>query len=204
MLNRPDLTAERFLVNPFRPGERLYKTGDVTRWREDGNLVYLGRSDHQVKIRGFRIELGEIESALKSYAGVGEAIVVVREDHPGDKRLAAYVVTRPGQQATADELRKCVAKKLPQHMVPAHVVFLPQLPMTPNGKVDRQALPVPTTEEELRRDFEPPREGLESQVARIWADVLGAKMVGATENFLDLGGHSLTAVQGDLSPSRNS
>ncbi len=193
-LNRPDLTAERFLSNPFRPGEKLYKTGDLARWREDGNLVYLGRSDHQVKIRGFRIELGEIESALKSHPGVGEAIVVVREDRPGDKRLAAYVVNRSGQQATTDELRNCVAQKLPQYMVPVHVVFLPHMPMTPNGKVDRQALPVPT-EEEPGRDLEMPSEGLESQVAGVWAEVLGVKRVGAMENFLELGGHSLMAVQ---------
>ncbi|HEX3989372.1 MAG TPA: amino acid adenylation domain-containing protein, partial [Verrucomicrobiae bacterium] len=194
-LNRPELTAERFLTNPYRPGQRFYKTGDVARWREDGNLVYLGRSDHQVKIRGFRIELGEIESALKKISSVGEAIVVVREDRPGDKRLAAYVVLRPGQQATADELRGCVAQRLPQYMVPAHIVFLPQLPMTPNGKVDRQALPAPKSEEGLRRDFEPPSEGLESQIAEIWAEVLGLEKVGATENFLQLGGHSLMAVQ---------
>ena len=194
-LNRPDLTAERFLANPHKPGERLYKTGDVARWREDGNLIYLGRSDHQVKIRGFRIELGEIEAVLKSHPSVGDAIVMVREDRPGDKRLAAYVVFRAGQQATADELRGCVARKLPQYMVPAHIVFLPQMPMTPNGKVDRQALPAPKPEEGSSRDFDPPREGLELQIAKIWGEVLGIDKVGATESFLELGGHSLMAVQ---------
>jgi amino acid adenylation domain-containing protein/FkbH-like protein len=195
-LNRPDLTAERFLAHPFQAGARLYKTGDIARWREDGNLVFLGRSDHQVKIRGFRIELGEIESALKSHPGVAEAVVIAREDRPGEKRLAAYVVTRPEQKVTAEELRHCAREKLPEFMTPAFIVFLPKLPLTPNGKVDRRALPAPQAEQrDPSHGFVTPRAGLETQVAAIWGEVLGLEKIGAADNFFELGGHSLLAMQ---------
>ena len=142
-LNRPQLTAERFVPHPFKPGERVYKTGDLARWREDGNLIFLGRADQQVKIRGFRIELGEIEAVLKSYSDVRDAVVVARDTDGGDKRLAAYVVLQQGSSITADDLRKAVKQKLPAYMTPASVVFLTALPLTPNGKVDRKALPAP-------------------------------------------------------------
>jgi amino acid adenylation domain-containing protein/FkbH-like protein len=195
-LNHPDLTAERFLPHPFQAGARIYKTGDIARWRDDGNLVYLGRSDHQVKIRGFRIELGEIESALKSHSGVADAVVIAREDRPGEKRLAAYLVTRPGREVTAEELRRCAREKLPEFMVPSCFVFLPKLPLTPNGKVDRRALPAPQEEErDLSSRFVPPRAGLETRVAAVWSEVLGVKMISATDNFFELGGHSLLAIQ---------
>jgi amino acid adenylation domain-containing protein/FkbH-like protein len=195
-LNRPDLTAERFLAHPFQAGARIYKTGDIARWRDDGNLVYLGRSDHQVKIRGFRIELGEIESALKRHPGVADAVVLAREDRPGEKRLAAYIVARPDQQATAEELRRGAREKLPEFMTPAHFIFLPKLPLTPNGKVDRRALPPPQEEQrDLNSDFVTPRAGLETQVAAVWGEVLGLKKIGAKDNFFELGGHSLLAIQ---------
>ncbi|HEY3861976.1 MAG TPA: amino acid adenylation domain-containing protein [Verrucomicrobiae bacterium] len=195
-LNRPDLTAERFLPHPFQSGARIYKTGDVARWREDGNLIYLGRSDHQVKIRGFRIELGEIESALKSHAAVAEAVVMAREDRPGEKRLAAYVVTHANQTVTAGELRRRTREKLPDYMTPAFFIFLPKLPLTPNGKVDRRALPAPDEEARERgKEFTAPRPGLEEQAAAVWSEVLGVKAIGAADNFFELGGNSLLAIQ---------
>jgi len=195
-LNRSELTSERFLPHPFRPGERLYKTGDIARWREDGNVVYMGRSDHQVKIRGFRIELGEIEAVLKGHAGVIDAVVIAREDRPGEKRLAAYVVPSPEGNLAAAELRGAIREKLPDYMSPASFIFLPKLPLTPNGKIDRAALPAPNAEQrDASREFVPPRDGLESQVAAIWCEVLGVKSIGASDDFFELGGHSLFAFQ---------
>jgi amino acid adenylation domain-containing protein/FkbH-like protein len=195
-LNRPDLTAERFVPHPFQTGARIYKTGDIARWRDDGNLVYLGRSDHQVKIRGFRIELGEIESALKCHPAVADAVVIAREDRPGEKRLAAYIAARSGQEVTAEELRRCAREKLPEFMTPAFFVFLSRLPLTPNGKVDRRGLPAPQAEQRnLGSGFVNPRAGLETQVAAVWSEVLGLNMIGATDNFFELGGHSLLAIQ---------
>jgi amino acid adenylation domain-containing protein/FkbH-like protein len=195
-LNRPDWTAERFLAHPFVPGARLYKTGDIARWRDDGNLVFMGRSDHQVKIRGFRIELGEIESALKSYPGVADAIVIAREERSGEKRLAAYIVTREEGKIATEELRRAIRQKLPDYMTPASFVFLPKLPLTPNGKVDRRALPEPQKE---RTDndigYMAPRSDLETQVAAIWSQVLGLSRIGSKDNFFELGGHSLSAIQ---------
>ena len=195
-LNRPDLTAERFLPHPFQAGARLYKTGDIARWRDDGDLVFLGRSDHQVKIRGFRIELGEIESALKSHPGVTNAIVVAHEDRQGEKRLAAYIVTKQERKVASEELRRVVRERLPDYMTPASFVFLPSLPMTPNGKVDRRALPAPEVE---RRDtasnFVAPRTEIETQLAAVWGEVLGLKEISLTDNFFESGGHSLSAIQ---------
>jgi acyl carrier protein len=195
-LNRPELTAERFVSHPFQAGARLYKTGDIARWRDDGKLVFLGRRDHQVKIRGFRIELGEIELALKGHPGIADAVVLAREDRPGDKRLAAYIAIRPEGKVTAEELRRATREKLPEYMVPACFVFLPKLPLTPNGKVDRKALPAPQEEQrDSNSGFVAPRTGLETQVASVWSEVLGLKKIGATDNFFELGGHSLLAIQ---------
>jgi len=193
-LNRPELTAEKFIPDPFSavPGARMYKTGDLARYRPDGNIEFLGRADHQVKIRGFRIELGEIEAALSQHSAVREAVVMDREDAPGEKRLVAYVVA----DSTADELRHFLKDKLPEHMVPAVVVLLDALPLMPNGKVDRRALPAPDrSRPELEKAFVAPRDDLELQLAHIWEEVLGVRPVGVRDNFFELGGHSLLAVR---------
>jgi amino acid adenylation domain-containing protein/FkbH-like protein len=202
-LNRPELTAEKFVPNPLaaaqnvniQPG-RLYKTGDLARWRADGNLEFLGRIDHQVKIRGFRIELGEIESVLRKHDGLQDSVVVVREDQPGDKRLAAYVVRKPYVEIDADELRRFAREALPEYMVPAAFVFVEALPLTPNGKVDRKALPAPEQDRGVvSADFIEPASTTEQQLAAIWREVLGVERIGANDNFFELGGHSLLAVQ---------
>jgi amino acid adenylation domain-containing protein/FkbH-like protein len=195
-LNRPEMTAERFLDCPFRPGTRMYRTGDLARWRADGNIEYLGRLDHQVKIRGFRIELGEIETALKKCPDLADAVVVAREDSPGQKRLAAYVVRKPDSEVKAENLRQAIRKNLPEYMVPAAFVFLPALPLTPNGKVDRKALPVPEYErDETAGEFVEARSATEQRLSIIWQEVLGLKQVGVRDNFFDLGGNSLLAIQ---------
>ena len=164
-LNRPDLTASVFIPDPFsaEPGARMYKTGDLARYRPDGNIEFLGRADQQVKIRGFRIELGEIEAALGQHPAVREAVVLAREDAPGEKRLVAYVVA----DSTTDELRRFLKDKLPEYMVPAVVVLLDALPLMPNGKLDRRALPAPDrSRPELEKAFVAPRDDLERQLAR--------------------------------------
>jgi amino acid adenylation domain-containing protein/FkbH-like protein len=195
-LNRPELTTERFVANPFQPGAKLYRTGDLGRWRADGNLEFLGRIDHQVKLRGFRIELGEIESVLRRHPGVRDAVVVVREDQPGDQRLTAYVVKKGEPAAGAGELRPFLKQTLPEYMVPAVFVFLEALPLTPNGKVDRKALPVPEPDRVAGNEaLVAPRTETEEQLAAIWRDVLRMKQVGVEDNFFDLGGHSLLAMQ---------
>ncbi len=196
-LNRPELTAERFLPDPFTadPDARMYRTGDLARFLSDGTIEFLGRLDHQVKIRGYRIELGEIESRLREQPGVREAVVIAREDAPGDQRLVAYVVAERGTRApSAADLRARLAEVLPDFMLPAHIVFLDALPLTPNNKVDRKALPRPdavATEPAASA----PRDGLEAQIAAVWREVLGSADVGVDDNFFDLGGHSLLAVQ---------
>jgi len=196
-LNRPELTAERFLPDPFvaDPAARMYRTGDLARFLPDGTIEFLGRLDHQVKIRGHRIELGEIESRLREQPGIREAVVIAREHTPGDKRLVAYVVAEAGA-APPDvaALRARLAETLPEVMVPAHIVALEALPLTPNNKVDRTALPrpgdaAPTTVAAA------PRDGLEAQIAAVWREVLGTPAVGVDDNFFDVGGHSLLAVQ---------
>jgi amino acid adenylation domain-containing protein/non-ribosomal peptide synthase protein (TIGR01720 family) len=186
-LNRPELTAERFIQNPFGAGT-LYRTGDRVRWRADGTLEYLGRLDEQVKIRGFRIELGEIESALLDHEGVREAAVVVREDEPGDRRIVAYVVGG----APAEALRGHLQERLPDYMVPTAFVAVDALPLTPNGKLDRKALPAPTY---ATAEFVAPRTPVEAALARIWADVLRLERVSVEENFFALGGDSILSIQ---------
>ncbi|HJX28273.1 MAG TPA: amino acid adenylation domain-containing protein, partial [Thermoanaerobaculia bacterium] len=191
-LGRPELTAERFVPDPFSQaaGERLYRSGDLARRRPDGSLEYLGRIDHQVKIRGFRIELGEIEAVLASLPGAHQAAVVVREDMPGSPRLVAYVAG----DATADALRRSLQERLPEFMVPAAFTMLEALPLTPNGKVDRKALPAPEGQR-LEERYLAPRTPVEEVLAGIWAEILGLERVGATDQFFELGGHSLLATR---------
>ncbi|RKI64731.1 amino acid adenylation domain-containing protein [Corallococcus sp. AB049A] len=195
-LHRPELTQERFLPNPFRTGERMYRTGDLARWLADGTVEYLGRNDSQVKLRGFRIELGEVEAALASHPSLAQAVALVREDRPGDRRLVAYLVTKPGQAYTDTELRKHLRSQLPQYMVPQHFVELESLPLTPNGKVDRKALPPPAgTTRPVEDAFVAPRTPTEQHLARIWREVLGIAQVGVHDNFFNIGGHSLLSFQ---------
>ncbi len=194
--NRPELTAERFIPDPFRKGGRLYRTGDIARFLPDGNLEFLGRSDFQVKIRGFRIELGEIEAALEQQPGVRQAVVVASEEKSGDKRLAAYIVAKAGESLTANSLRAALESNLPDYMVPSHFVLLESLPLTANGKIDRKSLPavsVQTAHTESADD--PPQGEIEQMIAQAWAEVLGAARIRRHDNFFDLGGHSLSALQ---------
>jgi amino acid adenylation domain-containing protein len=193
-LNRPELTAQKFVPHPFATDAkaRLYRTGDVVRYRGDGNLEFLGRKDEQVKVRGYRIELGEIEASLLAYAGVAEVSVIVREDRPGDKRLVAYYT---GEQAPlADALRIHVRAALPDYMVPVAFVKLDALPLTANGKVDRRALPAPEGDAYTSREYEAPRGPVEWRIAQIWAELLKVERVGRADNFFELGGHSLLAI----------
>jgi amino acid adenylation domain-containing protein len=215
-LNRPELTAERFIPNPFYPpltplkkggdksyetfkkGEeqpsKLYKTGDLARYLPDGNIEYLGRIDNQVKIRGFRIELGEIEAVLSQCPDVQNTAVIVREDTPGDKRLVAYVVLTSDSQITTSELRQFLANQLPAYLVPNTFVILDDLPLTPSGKCDRRSLPIP--DDQTRKNIPKigPRNLVELQLAQIWSEILGINDIGIQENFFELGGHSLLAV----------
>ncbi|MDF2974582.1 MAG: Non-ribosomal peptide synthetase [Microvirga sp.] len=199
-LNDPVRTAEAFVPDSFgqESGARLYKTGDLARYRTDGNIEFLGRVDHQVKIRGFRIELGEIEARLCEHLAVRDAVVIVREDRPGDKRLVAYVVplTSRSEEPAVDseELRLVLKGQLPDYMVPSVFVSLDALPLTPNGKVDRRALPAPE-DSQLDDRYAVPRTATEEILSGLWADVLGLKRVGIHDHFFELGGHSLLATQ---------
>jgi hypothetical protein len=172
----------------------MYRTGDLVRYRDDGVVEFLGRTDHQIKVRGHRIEPGEIESALTREPSIAEAVVVAREDTPGDQRLVAYVVAR-GAPVTADDLRDKLAARLPESMVPAQIAFLDAMPRTPNGKVDRNALPQPKGPVRALDDLAPPASEFESRLAQLWRETLGVERVGVEDNFFDLGGHSLLAVR---------
>ncbi|WP_017717380.1 non-ribosomal peptide synthetase [Kamptonema formosum] len=194
-LNRPEATAEKFVLNPFNPQQRLFKTGDVGRYLPDGNLEIVGRIDFQVNIRGMRVELGEIESALGLHPSVREAAVTGREDVPGDKRIVAYIVPKPASEDSAPavdlaELRSFLNQKLPDYMVPSAFVLMEALPLLPNGKLNRNALPAPDVSS-YQRNFVAPRSQTEKEIAAIWAEVLGLEKVGIYDNFLELGGHSL-------------
>ena len=194
-LNRPELTAERFVPNPFRSaGERMYRTGDLARYRQDGHIECLGRIDHQVKIRGYRIELGEIETAISEHAAVAQAVVVAREDIPGDTRLVAYVVARPQRFLDIAQLHANLRKCLPDYMVPSALIVLPALPLNPSGKVDRKALPAPERGGDGATVYEAPRTPTEQTLARIFAEVLKLERAGIRDDFFDLGGHSLLAT----------
>ena len=199
-LNRPELTAERFISNPFSPNpeSRLYKTGDLARYLPDGHIEYLGRIDYQVKLRGFRIELGEIETALLQHPGVKEAVVIVREDIPNETSLVGYIVAETGQDSlqVISQLRRFLKQQLPDFMVPTIFMALEAMPLTPNGKVDRKALPKPdASRPELEANYVAPRTRIEQQIADIWAQVLNVKQVGINDNFFELGGYSLLGIQ---------
>jgi amino acid adenylation domain-containing protein len=195
-LNQPDLTAQKFIQDPYStiPGARLYKTGDSARFLPDGNVEYLGRIDHQIKLRGFRIELGEIEAVLGKCLGVRQAAVILREDTPGDKRLVAYMIPATGAALDVDRIREEIREKLPEYMVPSRFVLVQAFPMTTSGKLDRKALPAPV-EEAVSATAVAPRNELESKIASSFASVLGLASVGVTDNFFALGGHSLTAAR---------
>jgi amino acid adenylation domain-containing protein/FkbH-like protein/non-ribosomal peptide synthase protein (TIGR01720 family)/FkbM family methyltransferase len=210
-LHRPELTAGRFISNPFHSGNplptpspskegsrsegRLYKSGDLARYLPNGELEYLGRIDEQVKIRGFRIELGEIEALLAQHPAVRESVVVVREDEAGDKRLVAYAIPQTAQSPQIGELRQFLKAKLPDYMVPNAIVILESLPLTPSGKIDRRALPAPDSQPELKDKYVAPSTPIEAMLVQIWAQVLKVEQVGIHDNFFELGGHSLLATQ---------
>ncbi|WP_286312708.1 non-ribosomal peptide synthetase [Burkholderia pseudomallei] len=189
-LNRPELSAERFVDDPFRPGSRMYKTGDLACRRGDGEIEFVGRNDFQVKVRGFRVELSEVETRLAAVDGVQEIAVLAREDAPGEKRLVAYY-TGAAEMAA---LRECAARDLPAYMMPVAYVCLPALPLTPNGKLDRNALPPPAHDADSNRGYEAPQGDIEETLARIWEQLLERERVGRHDNFFDLGGHSLLTV----------
>jgi amino acid adenylation domain-containing protein len=195
-LERPGLTAERFVANPFGPaGGRMYRTEDVVRWNAGGELEYLGRADDQVKIRGFRIELGEIAAALLDHRQVAEAAVLARETDSGHKQLVAYVVPAADETVDPNELRGFLCQVLPDYMVPSAFVPLDQFPLSPNGKLDRRALPAPNYTTAIRHGYVAPRTEPEQVLAEIWAEVLGVDQVGVEDNFFELGGDSLRSLQ---------
>ncbi|MFH9500685.1 condensation domain-containing protein, partial [Streptomyces globisporus] len=193
-LNRPGLTAQRFIADPYGPpGSRMYRTGDLARWNSDGTLHFLGRADDQVKLRGFRIELGEVEAVLAACPGVAAAVAVIREDRPGDRRLVGYVVPGDGTGPEPAAVRSRLAGLLPDHMVPAAIVTIPEIPLTPNGKLDRKALPAPDYSGAVLSGV--PRDARQEILAGLFAEVLGLDRVGVEEGFFELGGHSLLAMR---------
>jgi acyl-coenzyme A synthetase/AMP-(fatty) acid ligase len=186
-LYRPELTAEKFIPDPFskKPGARMYRTGDLAKFKPDGEVEFIGRIDNQVKIRGFRIELGEIDSVLAKHPSVRELVSVVREDEPGDKRIVSYIVTKDNQPIDISQLRSFLRNDIPEYMVPSYFVFLDSLPMTPNNKIDRKALPAPGgASVSLERNYEEPKTPVEEMLANIWCDVLGVVRAGRKDNFL--------------------
>ncbi|WP_157511000.1 non-ribosomal peptide synthetase, partial [Frateuria sp. Soil773] len=196
-LNQPELTQGRFIADPFQPDReaRVYRTGDLGRWRGDGSIDYLGRNDFQVKVRGYRIELGEIEAQLCACPGVRDAVVLVREDVPGDPRLVAYFRTDGSRPLQVADLRDWLTARLADFMVPAAMVRVEDWPLTPNGKLDRPVLPAPDDASYGQRDFEAPEAGLETALAGVWQEVLRVPRVGRRDSFFALGGHSLLAMQ---------
>ncbi|MBW4451347.1 MAG: amino acid adenylation domain-containing protein [Nostoc indistinguendum CM1-VF10] len=195
-LNRPDLTAEKFIPNPFKEGKKLYKTGDLVRYRHDGNMEIIGRVDHQVKIRGFRIELREIEAKLVQHSLVQDAVVIVIEDNPNNKRLIAYIVANTQNSELVNNIRQFLKQSLPEYMIPAVFVLLEKFPLTPNGKVDHRALPIPDkTYYSIVKNYIAPRTQTETKLAKIWAELLNIQQVSIEDNFFDLGGHSLLLTQ---------
>ena len=195
---RPELTAERFITVPSLSTGRIYRTGDLARFLPDGNIEYLGRADYQIKLRGHRIEPGEIEAFLEQCRGVRQAVVVLREDREGDKRLVAYLVASAGSPESPAELRTTLASKLPEYMVPSAFVFLPSFPLTDNGKIDRKALlklPPPNLSAQPAEGLREAGTEMEQVVARVWREALGVPSVGRTDNFFDLGAHSLTVAE---------
>ncbi len=197
-LNRPELTAEKFMPNPFSqiPGERIYRSGDLARWKADGNVEFLGRIDHQVKVRGFRIELGEIEATLTTMEHMRDVVVLAREDQPGDPRLVAYYIHDQAQDVEPDVFRSYLRQQLPEYMIPAIFLRLDEFPLTTSGKVDRKALPAPElSREALNTDYVAPRNETEEKLAEIISSLLHVETVGVHDNFFDLGGHSLLATQ---------
>ncbi|CAC5344906.1 MULTISPECIES: non-ribosomal peptide synthetase [Planktothrix] len=193
-LNRPELTVEKFIDNPFKTGEKLYKTGDLVRYKFNGNLEFLGRIDSQVKIRGFRIELTEIETVLNQYSSIKQSVVIAREDSPGIKRLVAYIVGNKNQNKI-EEIRYYLKQKLPPYMVPSAFVFLEEIPITTNGKVDHRALPIPETTSSLESEFTAPKTPIEERLTAIWAEVLRLEKVSIHDNFFELGGDSIISIQ---------
>jgi acyl carrier protein len=194
---RPELTAERFLSLPALAATRIYRTGDLARFLPDGSIDFLGRADYQIKLRGHRIEPGEIEALLEKSAGVRQAVVVLREDREGDKRLVGYLVAEPATAERAQELRRVVAAQMPEYMVPSAIVFVDALPLTDNGKIDRKALlklPPPVLPAATSLQAESGSD-LERTIAAAWQDALGVAVVGLDENFFDLGAHSLTVAE---------
>jgi amino acid adenylation domain-containing protein len=196
---RPELTTEKFVRDPFRSqaGARLFKTADLARYRPDGAIEFLGRIDHQVKIRGFRVELGEIEAELSQHPALKEVVVVAREDTPGNKRLVAYLIADPGaRHPSVEDLRSYLKEKLPSYMVPASFLYLEEMPLSPNGKVERKALPAPTTARpELEADYVAPSNPVEQKLAEIWSDILSIDRIGIHDNYFDLGGASLQSLE---------
>ncbi|QLE41852.1 amino acid adenylation domain-containing protein [Nostoc sp. C052] len=200
-LNRPELTQERFIPNPFNNSKfkiqnsKLYKTGDLARYLPDGNIEYLGRIDNQVKIRGFRIELGEIEAALSQHSDVQTSVVIVREDIPGNKRLVAYIVPQPQITPTVSVLRSFLKEKLPEYMIPSAIVTLDFLPLTTNGKIDRRALPEPEARTGIESNLVAPRTSIEEKLTQIWEQVLRVEQIGIHDNYFELGGDSILSIQ---------
>jgi amino acid adenylation domain-containing protein len=194
-LNRPELTAKKFITNPYGAG-RLYRTGDMARRLADGDIEFIGRIDQQVKLRGFRVELGEIEAVLEACPGVYRAVVLLREDEPGAKRLVAYLTLAPGEQPTPAELRAQLKTRLPDFMLPAAFVILEAFPVSPNGKIDRRALPAPSGERlDAGKEIVAPRDDLEASLCQSWGEILNVHPLGIHDNFFELGGHSLLAVR---------